>query len=1002
MPEKELPPEEKEQGDAVSGEEELPESMEADAAEATAPPSHYAGIGASAGGLEALEQFFDHMTADSGLAFVVVQHLSPQYKSLMVEILSKHTMMPVLRAEDGMRVEADTIYLIPPKKNLRIFHGKLLLSEQEHDRGINLPIDIFLRSLAEDQGEKAIGIILSGTGSDGMRGVRAIKESGGMVMVQDAESAKFDGMPRSAISTGLADFVLPPGKMPEQLLSFVKHPYVNKTDKNALLLTDEDSMARLFELLREKTGIDFTWYKQSTVTRRIERRMTINQIEDLRDYVRHLERFPREVLALHRELLIGVTSFFRDHEAFGVIRQEVLPELFRRDPEAPLRFWIAGCSTGEEAYSLAILCCQYMEETGLSRDIKIFATDIDKQAVERASMGAYPESIAADVSAELLARYFYRKDDMYHVNQQVREMVVFAAHNLLKDPPFTRIDFLSCRNLLIYLQTVLQKKVLSFFQFSLKAGSFLFLGASETVGPMAEYFELVDSKWKLFRNRGGRRPLISDTIVQPDVRAQTPYTPRMPGRAMEEDRLLDRLLQAVTGDYLPPSVVINENQELVHVFGEVQDFFRMQPGRMTNEIIKMAHKSLSIPLATGLHKAFKGEGEVRYTNIRVQGIEKPRVINMRIRMLPEKKGQDRLAVVFLETREEETVKTADDTAIRTYDASEESQQRIQDLEQELQYTRENLQATIEELETSNEELQATNEELLASNEELQSTNEELQSVNEELYTVNAEHQTKIQELVDLNNDMDNLLQSTQIGTLFLDEEGRIRKLTPAVKKVINVLEQDVGRPIAHLSHGLEGIDLAQEIENALKTDTTREQEVKTASGEYYLMRAQPFRTSTDVVAGATVTFVNISPAKQARDALSKEQQLVQMITESAEAGILFMDNAGAVTFCNPAARELLGVDAGALTRHPLSDPAWDAQDENGEPIPPDLMPAERVLAGKSRQENRRLSVRRPDGTRMTLAVYAAPLLDRDGNVAAVVKTLNRADSGNPGKARTQA
>ena len=465
-------------------------------------PSYCIGIGASAGGLEAIETFFTHMQADSGFAFVVVQHLSPDYKSLMVELLSKKTAMQVLRAEDGMVVEANKVYLIPPKKNLTIFHGKLLLDEQDYSRGLNLPIDIFLRSLAEDQAEKAVGIILSGTGSDGMRGTRTIKENGGMIMVQSEDSAKFDGMPRSAISTGLADFVLPPEDMPKQLLAFAKHPFTAKTERAEALLSDEDGLTRIFALLREKSKVDFTYYKPTTVTRRIERRMSVNQFDNIRDYVSYLQEYPGEIMALYRELLIGVTSFFRDQEAFNLLGEKWLPELIENSSNREIRFWVSGCSTGEEAYTFAILARECMERIGKYFDVKIFATDVDKDAILRAGAGVYPASIAADLSPRLLAKYFYNRDDNFQIARNIREMVVFAQHNLIKDPPFTNIDLVSCRNLLIYLQPVLQKKVMDLINFSLNPKGLLVLGTSETIGDMTNHFEPLSQKLKIYRSTG--------------------------------------------------------------------------------------------------------------------------------------------------------------------------------------------------------------------------------------------------------------------------------------------------------------------------------------------------------------------------------------------------------------------------------------------------------------------------------------------------------------------
>ncbi|KAB2887818.1 MAG: chemotaxis protein CheR, partial [Desulfobulbaceae bacterium] len=702
-------------------------------------PSHFVGIGASAGGLEAIEAFFKNMPPRSNLAFIVVQHLSPDYKSLMVELLSKKTEMPVHRAEDGMEVLADNVYLIPPKKNLTIFHGKLVLNDKGSTQGINLPIDIFLRSLAEDQAERTIAIILSGTGSDGTRGVRAIKELGGMVMVQSEESAKFDGMPRAAISTGVADYVLPPEKMPEQLLAYVAHPYVSGERQSDLLLQDADALTRLFAELRDKTRVDFTHYKPSTITRRIERRMSVNQIGDFENYVEYLQRYPGEVQALYRDLLIGVTSFFRDPEAMQELEEKWLTGLLRRISDREIRFWVAGCSTGEEAYTLAIMAKEAMERHGLSRVIKVFATDIDRDAIMTASSGVYPESIAGDLTPKIVAKYFYHKEEKLQIARHLREMVVFAQHNLIKDPPFTNIDLISCRNLLIYLQPVLQQKVFDMFNFSLNPDGLLFLGSSESIGEMGDCFEALHQKHKIYRSLGKARSMHYDIQVRSREERRRPA----PGfdvrgrdrRQAESDagRIIRQYLQVAGEHYLPPSVIVNERLEIVHFFGDMQGYFRIPAGPAEYNITRMASGEMAIPLATGIQKVFRTGETLSYTNIRLRQNDEERAIRIRIWPMPEARGYEPLAAVFFEQMDRPPVALFDEGV--SFNAGEEASQRIRDLEQELQFARENLQATIEELETSNEELQATNEELLASNEELQSTNEELQSTNEELYTV---------------------------------------------------------------------------------------------------------------------------------------------------------------------------------------------------------------------------------------------------------------------------
>ena len=850
-------------------------------------PIYYVGVGASAGGLEALELLFSHMPPDSGMAFVVIQHLSPDYKSLMVELLSKRTAMTVKRAEEGMLVEANTVYLITPKKNLSIFHGKLLLNDPDPSKGINLPIDIFLRSLADDQGEKAIAVILSGTGSDGVRGIRAVKEAGGMVMVQSEESARFDGMPRSAISTGLSDFILPPEEMHLKLVSFTNHPYTTKADLPQVLLSDEDGLTRIFSLLRERTKVDFTFYKPSTLVRRIERRMTVNQTHSLREYVKFMENQSSEVMSLYRDLLIGVTSFFRDREVFDELGDNHLPDLLMSKENQEVRFWVAGCSTGEEAYSLAILSRECMEQSGRRLDLKIFATDLDRDAIVRAGNGIYPESIAADLPPKLLGKYFHRKDGHYRIDRSIREMVVFAQHNLVKDPPFTKIDLLSCRNLLIYLQPVLQHKVFEFINFSLNPNGILLLGTSETTGDAGDYFEPLHQRYKIYRSRGRSRagvdsPSFSMAETRPWVRSHSGGSAHM--RMHEEERVLDRFLQSLAGDYVPLAVVVNVQMEVLHILGDPDGYLKLPSGKLMNDITKMAPKDLAIPLATGLQKVFKSGTEVKYTNVRMHRKDESSMMQLRIRLLPSQKGQEPLAAVFLQEvsrlpREPGLPET------QVCDLSMEAEQRIHDLEQELQFTQENLQATIEELETSNEELQATNEELLASNEELQSTNEELQSVNEELHTVNAEYQSKIIALTELNNDLDNLLAGTRIGTLFLDENLEIRKFTPDIERVFKIRESDVGRPIHHLSHLLDDVEPIEVIKDVERNSVGREIEVRAIDGSRLLMRVLPYRVGASSVAGIVLTFIDIEPLKRVQEALMSSQTQLASLFRVAPVGI---------------------------------------------------------------------------------------------------------------------
>lgn len=880
-------------------------------------PAAVVGVGASAGGLEAIESFFKAMPVDSGMAFVVVQHLSPDYKSLMVELLSRKTDIPVHRAEEGMRVEANHIYLIPPKKNLTIFHGQLLLEDQKQRENINLPVDIFLRSLAEDQGERAVAVILSGTGSDGTRGVRAVKEWGGLVMTQDEASAKFDGMPRAAASTGVADFILRPEEMPTQLLACLRHPYATRQERRQQSLGDETGMTRLFSLLRAKTKVDFTYYKPSTIMRRVERRIAVTQSEDLDAYVRYAEQTPAEISALYRELLIGVTSFFRDSEVMSTLRERVLPDLFAKSSNREMRFWVAGCSTGEEAYTLAILCREVMEAMGLARDIKIFATDIDRDAIAKAGIGVYPESIAADLSPALLAKYFYRRGDQYQVARSLREMVVFAQHNLVKDPPFTRIDMVSCRNLLIYLQSNLQQRALEMFAFSLRAGGILLLGTSETVGDMEDCFEPIDRKARMYSFQGRTHARLTATKIQesspgertlPLVASGFAGLPRTGSR--EHERLITRLLDSLAGSYAPLAVVVNEHLEILHTLGDPSGVFKVPAGRAVYDISKMVNRELAIPLATGIQKVLRSGEEMAYSNVRLHEGDTTRTMRLRIRPLPGRKNDEALVVVFFENAEEK--RTENGEAPAEYNLDAETGQRLQDLEQELQFTRENLQATIEELETSNEELQATNEELLASNEELQSTNEELQSANEELYTVNSEYQNKIIELTEARNDVENLLSSSRIGTLILDEDMRIRRYSPQTAEVFNLVDSDIGRPLQHLSHRLCSFDVIEMARQTQQSDRPLEREAQDLDGHWYLVRALPYRVGPQAVAGVVVTLIDITPLREARAQLANSQQTAADIVRHMPSGLFVYDVTAAgeliLSSGNQAAEEVTGVE----------------------------------------------------------------------------------------------
>jgi two-component system CheB/CheR fusion protein len=851
----------------------------------------YVGVGASAGGLEALEQLFSNMPNDTGMAFIIVQHLSPDYKSLMVEILSKKTEITVQRAENGMLVQPNNIYIIPPKKNLSIFHGKLILSDFNPSKGLNLPIDYFFRSLAEDQGEKSIGIILSGTGSDGVKGIREIKAAGGIVIVQSEESARFNGMPKSAISTGLVDFILPPEEIPQKLVSLTNFPQIKHKENKQVLLSDEDGLMRIFALLRERMKIDFTFYKPSTILRRIEKRMTVNQISDLKDYVKLLESHNGELVILFKELLIGVTHFFRDKETFDQLSQLYFDKIFMDHSKREYRFWVVGCSTGEEAYTITMLAKEYLDKKGLYVNLKVFATDVDKDAIMKASNGVYNESIKVDVPTNLLAKYFHYKDEQYIIDRSIREMVVFAQHNVIKDPPFTNIDFISCRNLLIYFQPVLQRKVLELFNFSLNPSGILLLGSSETIGEMVDYFEVIDSKNKFYASKGKKTVGTLSLDLTTGKSMKTFQSSRLLTsskflRQYEEEKFLETVLTAISNDYFELVVVVNQQMEILHIVGNTSSFFVVPSGKPTNDITKIIVKELSIPIATGIQKVFKTGEDIRYTSVKYDNGHKS--INLRLKPILTRRGQEQYCIIFFEGVK--TVENVSSVKSNTYDLLQETEQRINDLEQELQFTRENLQATIEELETSNEELQATNEELLASNEELQSTNEELQSVNEELHTVNAEYHSKILELTETNNDFENLLSSSKIDVIFIDENLDIRKFSPGIKKIFNITSKNVGSPIGSISHNVIDINPSEIIEQVSKDNTPRDFEIETSDGDWFLMKVMPYKIGNENYSGVVASFIEINEIKKYQRDSIDNQRKIESLFKALPVGILLEEN----------------------------------------------------------------------------------------------------------------
>jgi len=868
-------------------------------------PKYVVGIGASAGGLEALRSFFDNMPFDSGLAFVVVQHLSPDYKSLMDEILSKHTNMNVVRVENGMNVNPNCVYLIPPKKNMIIENDQLHLIDQPPRHGFNLPIDIFFRSLAKNNAEQAIGIILSGTGSDGTLSIRVIKEEGGMVMVQDIESSRFDGMPRSAMSTGLADFILPPEKMPEQLLKFINHPAL--AVKQSEHIVDHDYMGKIMNLIKSKTKVDFTLYKPNTVIRRIERRMGIVQADNIADYVRYLEEYPKEIRLLYKDLLIGVTRFFRDIEVFNVLKDIYIPKIIQNTEKRQdniIRVWVVGCSTGEEVYSIAMLFHDYMQKHNKKFQLKLFGTDIDHDALKFAGSGIYPESVIADVDSKYINKFFEKTEKGYRLNRQLRSSVLFAYQNIINDPPFTKIDLISCRNLLIYLQPTLQQKVFSIFDYALLPDAYLLLGSSESIGEMENSFPPVDAKRRIYKHIGkGMLPIKATMGINIQYPSNIYNAMENTPKPVECFDIHKKYYEALIQKLTPVLLIINQERHLVHSFGNTKNYLSIPHGEASLDVLKLLPKELSLAASSGFHKVYKEEKEIVYKDIRIKNNDVVRVVTMKINIFKDPKTQNNLLMLILEEHfteqltKEEQAKDHSDSIV---------EHRIYDLEQELLFTRENLQATIEELQTSNEELQATNEELFASNEELQSTNEELQSVNEELNTVNTEYQEKVAELSELNNDVNNLIKSTSIGIIFLDEDFYIRRFSVNSIDDIDLRPQDIGRPLNTFSIPMMD-NMSKIFKLVLSNGEAFQKNIVSRSGKCYLLSVLPYKDEQNDIRGLVLTFTDISVIKNFEDMLIKSESIRRSIMDNTSVFIYIRNLDGEVIEINEAMIKFLNL-----------------------------------------------------------------------------------------------
>lgn len=835
-------------------------------------PRYVVGIGASAGGLEALEQLFDQLPHDTGMSYVIVQHLSTDFKSLMDEIICRHTMMAVVTVEDGMVIQPDVIYLLPAGKEMIISDGSLLLTDKDPAEYLTRPIDHFFRSLADDCGVNAVAIVLSGSGSDGSRGVRHVHHQGGIVISQNSETAGFSSMPRSTDDTGLVDISGSPKEIANALLRLVSHPLQRSDNVEGQPITPEDGIDRILRVLRKACGIDFTHYKQPTVVRRIERRLMLSQLTDLDEYVATISEDSAELNLLYEDLLIGVTQFFRDAEAFKILEEEVIPGLLlKTDPEQEIRIWSAGCATGEEAYSIAMLVHERLTTMNRSAKVKIFATDVHRTSLDSCVEGVFSMSSMASMSPARLEKYFKQTEDGYRVCRDLQNLVVFAPHNLIQDAPFTKLDLVCCRNMMIYLQPLAQKKLLSLFHFGLNTGGVLFLGASESVGELDDEFEVLDPKWKFFRKRRDirlvqdvRLPVGEASIVH--RRIQSNDRPPLPVRSANSkhisiDREIINVYDMVLNEVMPPALLLNEDCELIYAFGQIGDLLRVPSGRATSNALNMLPGDLRTVVIGAIKRVQQTGQEASYGQMAVDVTEGSRVVALEVKPLIEKTTNLRYLLVSFQFKNGQAP-VGTDSIQPAAPLNDVSHGQIAVLESELRNSRESLQATIEELESSNEQLQSTNEEMVASNEELQSTNEELHSVNEELYTVNAEYQKKIGELTELTHDMDNLLNSTDVHTLFLDDQLCVRKFTPKIAREFNLIPSDVGRNIESFSNNIRNTDLMGSLRHVLGTGQRYEQEISTLAGDHFLMRILPYQGETNQV-GVVLTLLDITESKEA-------------------------------------------------------------------------------------------------------------------------------------------
>jgi two-component system, chemotaxis family, CheB/CheR fusion protein len=826
-----------------------------------------------------LEQFFQNVPINCGLAFVVIQHLDPNHVGIMPELLQRTTSMKVLQVTDHLQVQANHIYVIPPNKSMSILNGYLHLFEPVELRGLRLPIDCFFRSLAEDQHEKSIGVILSGMGSDGSLGLKAIKEKNGIAVVQDPLTAKFDGMPQSAANSVIVDILAPANELPEKLIAFLKYnpSLVQKTEVDD---KSKSNIEKIVILLRTQSGHDFSLYKKNTLFRRIERRKNVHQIDKIANYVRFLQENPTELDILFKELLIGVTNFFRDAAVWEKLKEKVLPDLLNQLPNGHvLRAWITGCSTGEEAYSLAIIfkeACDKIEQDK-NFTLQIFATDIDSDAIEKARKGVFSVNIASDVSPEWLSQYFVKEENGFRVNTAIREMVVFAPHNVIKDPPFTKLDLLLCRNVLIYMETELQKKLMNLFHYSLNAGGIMILGSAENVNSQNNLFTAIDAKLKLYKR--SLTPINTDLLDFPGSFTHTMKKTTDNIKAIKvADNIQTLADQILLQRFAPASVLINMEGDILYITGRTGKYLEPAAGKANWNIYAMAREGLQNELPGAIRKAKQNYEPVKLHNIKVGTNGGTQIVDVTFQLIEKPEAiKGTIMIVFADVADiprqsKRKSKTGNqNSTIR----EQELEIELQRANEELQSTREEMQTTQEELKSTNEEMQSTNEELQSTNEELTTSKEEMQSLNEELQTVNIELQSKITDFMVANNDMKNLLNSTDIATLFLDQELNIRRFTDQTTQLFKLRQTDIGRPFTDMVTELQYPEITDHAREVLRTLVFKETEIATNKQSWFTVRIMPYRTFDNHIDGLVITFIDITKAKKLEEELNKTIALLR-------------------------------------------------------------------------------------------------------------------------------